>query len=104
MVVTCEQCLYRYDDEFQWTICPHNPLECGPEAGAYCKRHDFFAPCRICAIEKIPPPLVPVAAETTPENEWPDDPTQNLTVTTDEIREATLCKLTLETEPPNAAS
>lgn len=23
MIVECEKCLLYYDDEFRWTICPH---------------------------------------------------------------------------------
>jgi hypothetical protein len=23
MIVTCPECHRRYDDEFRWTICPH---------------------------------------------------------------------------------
>ena len=44
----CDECQRRYDDEYQWTICPHNPLEAGPKPEDYCKRHDFFGPCPIC--------------------------------------------------------
>jgi len=48
MIVTCPDCWNRYDDEYRWTICPHNPLEAGPDRG-YCRRHDLFEPCACCA-------------------------------------------------------
>ncbi len=49
MVHICETCGLRYNDEYQWTLCPHNPLEAGPGAEAYCRRHDLFGPCPLCA-------------------------------------------------------
>ena len=48
MSAHCEKCGRWYDDEFQWTICPHNPIEAGPRPEDYCWRHDFFGPCPIC--------------------------------------------------------
>lgn len=64
MIVTCEQCGRRFDDEHRWTICPHNPLEAGHDSG-YCRRHDLFTPCACCeamidsALEKGAQPSEP---------------------------------------------
>lgn len=53
---TCDHCGRRYDDEYHWTLCPHNPLEAGPEPGDYCRRHDLFGPCPLCAKQQPEPP------------------------------------------------
>lgn len=53
MIQICEMCGKRYDDEFQWTLCPHNPLEAGPKPEDYCKRHDFFGPCPVCRKNEV---------------------------------------------------
>jgi hypothetical protein len=37
MLVRCEECGRRFDDEYRWTMCPHDPLDAG-----YCKEHDLF--------------------------------------------------------------
>lgn len=48
----CDTCGRRYDDERQWTICPHNPIEAGVNSG-YCRRHDILgSTCYICEAEK----------------------------------------------------
>lgn len=41
MIVRCEKCHARYDDEFRWTICPHNSLSVGPST-EYCREHDYY--------------------------------------------------------------
>jgi hypothetical protein len=41
MIVTCEKCAKRFDDEFRWTICPHNPLDV-PAGKVLCLEHDLF--------------------------------------------------------------
>lgn len=57
MIVTCVICDLTYDDAGQWTLCPHNPLSAAPEAGGYCRRHDLFGPCHLCA--SVTPPPIP---------------------------------------------
>jgi hypothetical protein len=47
MLLQCEKCLKRYDDEHCWTICPHNPIY-RPHDAVLCRQHDFFRPCQIC--------------------------------------------------------
>jgi len=40
MMVLCSSgCRRYYDDEQQWTICPHGPLWGSPDA--YCAQHDL---------------------------------------------------------------
>jgi hypothetical protein len=51
MTVQCPDCKSVYDDEHQWTICPHGPLWAGVDA--YCKRHDLVN-CPLCRMEKGP--------------------------------------------------
>ena len=49
MMVECPnpECPVRfYDDEFRWTICPHNSLWVGAET-PYCRRHDLYN-CHLC--------------------------------------------------------
>lgn len=50
MRTLCPRCDHIYDDEYQWTICPHNPLVTSHEEGAYCRQHDYFHPCKVCKI------------------------------------------------------
>ena len=45
MVIRCEKCYSFYNDENQWTICPHGPL--WAPLNAYCKKHDLVD-CVIC--------------------------------------------------------
>jgi len=49
MYVQCDQCGKQYDDEHQWTLCPHAPLDL-PPFGYYCPkcdiRRDVHGPCR----------------------------------------------------------
>lgn len=45
-MVLCEKCNRRYNDEYRWTICPHDPLEAG-SGRPYCSRHDLFN-CHLC--------------------------------------------------------
>jgi ubiquinone/menaquinone biosynthesis C-methylase UbiE len=47
MIVPCEKCEQRYDDEYRWTVCPHLPLEAAPDGLNYCRQHDLFN-CRVC--------------------------------------------------------
>lgn len=47
MIVLCPKCECRYDDEFRWTICPHNPLYFSHDE-PYCREHDLFH-CHVCA-------------------------------------------------------
>jgi hypothetical protein len=54
MRIECGKCGEIYDDEYRWTICPHNPLERSHDA-PYCRRHDLFH-CKLCAIESDLPP------------------------------------------------
>jgi hypothetical protein len=47
MIVICEKCGMRYDDEIKYTFCPHNPLGTPrPEIEGYrsgfCQEHDLF--------------------------------------------------------------
>ena len=49
MVVTCPKCNARYDDEYRWTICPHNPLYRAHDA-VLCRVHDLFRPCQACEV------------------------------------------------------
>lgn len=49
MIVACGKCGQQYNDEFKWTICPHNVLEAGPTTpryncgnSGYCAGHDLF--------------------------------------------------------------
>ena len=48
MYVRCERCGRGYNDEHQWTICPHSPLGFG--VNDYCPRCDTLktvhGPCR----------------------------------------------------------
>ncbi len=55
MIVTCETCGLRYDDESRWTICPHNSLSVAHNT-PYCRRHDLYN-CPLCkpALEEMPP-------------------------------------------------
>lgn len=53
MRVHCEKCHVMYDDEFSWTICPHNPLTTGPRPEDFCKTHDLIGPCPLCLY--VPP-------------------------------------------------
>ena len=48
MTQLCEECGRWYDDEHQWTICPHNPLSAGPNPEDFCRRHDMYGPCPYC--------------------------------------------------------
>jgi hypothetical protein len=41
MVVTCSNCQKRFDDEYRWTICPHNSLTVAYDA-PYCRYHDLY--------------------------------------------------------------
>lgn len=52
MIVTCEECGKRYDDESRWTICPHNSLNVAHDT-PYCRRHDLYN-CHVCAIDAHP--------------------------------------------------
>ena len=45
MIVTCEKCGRRYDDENYLTYCPHDGID------GVCRRHDLFN-CKFCAEEK----------------------------------------------------
>lgn len=47
MTRECSDCKIIYNDEYYWTICPHNPLDGGPGKEDYCRRHDLFN-CYIC--------------------------------------------------------
>lgn len=51
MRVQCEDCKKWYNDEYCWTICPHNSLEVGPTA-ILCRRHDLYN-CYLCHKEKL---------------------------------------------------
>jgi hypothetical protein len=48
MYVTCDKCGLWYNDATRWTICPHNPLEAGPDSKDFCFKHDFYGPCPVC--------------------------------------------------------
>jgi hypothetical protein len=48
MRIPCEKCGKPYDDEFYWTICPHNPITMGHRPEDYCRRHDLAGPCPVC--------------------------------------------------------
>ena len=49
MIVTCEKCGNRFDDETRWTICPHNSLNVAHDT-PYCRRHDLYN-CPLCLLE-----------------------------------------------------
>ena len=49
----CTSCLRFYNDEYSWTLCPHNPLEAGPNVGDYCARHDIIGPCHLCNLASL---------------------------------------------------
>lgn len=41
MYVRCTDCQKIYDDEYRWTICPHNSLRVAHDA-PYCRYHDLY--------------------------------------------------------------
>ena len=51
MIVKCgnQGCPSFYDDEFRWTICPHNHLYV-PADAIFCIYHDLYN-CNLCLIE-----------------------------------------------------
>lgn len=50
MFVLCDKCGKRYDDEYRWTICPHNSLNVAHDT-PYCRRHDLYN-CTLCDLGK----------------------------------------------------
>jgi hypothetical protein len=56
LIVRCEQCGERYDDEFRWTVCPHNSIEVAHDT-PYCRRHDLYN-CGLCNPDPIPAPII----------------------------------------------
>jgi hypothetical protein len=62
MMVTCSKCDRRFDDEYRWTICPHNSLAVAHDA-SYCRRHDLYN-CHLphaepASVPSTPGPLQP---------------------------------------------
>jgi hypothetical protein len=60
MLVSCPDCKNRYDDEFRWTICPHNSLWVKHDA-PYCRYHDLYN----CTLEHQWRASVPTSDERT---------------------------------------
>lgn len=42
MIVTCPDCLAQYDDEFRWTMCPHQPFQANDGKGNFAYHHKSF--------------------------------------------------------------